>query len=156
MMPLLLTAKNLSGFCVPMIFCTSWRILNIGSTTFCLNSGFAFGVMWRCSSFVIASLFSAFLLQDLTSKDDCEQSASKSVQELCQTHDSVAPSYVHAVQKLLKDALSALSSVDKDETSLANLRKEHELDKLEWEESLKSVQDKLNESENRVNLLVDD
>lgn len=81
------------------------------------------------------------ILRDLTSRDDRRPSALQQVQYLCQRCGLAVPSDFRAVQKLLSDSLASLVSADKSGASLANLRKEHETDKAEWEEFLKALQD---------------
>lgn len=58
---------------------------------------------------------------DLTPNDDCEPSASRRVQERYQVYGLGIASDVLAVQKLLKDEFSALTSAEKGGTSSASL-----------------------------------
>lgn len=89
----------------------------------------------------------------MTFNDDRAPPTLQRVQELCQAYGVAVPSDIRALQKILKVALAALYSADKNGTSLAKLKKEHKLDKAEWEKSLKALEDKWNESKNRVHEL---
>lgn len=75
-------------------------------------------------------------LRKLTSETDCEPSTLQHAQELGHTYGSAVLSDVRTVQQLILDALVALASADMDVASFANLNKEHDSDKAEWEGSL--------------------
>lgn len=74
-------------------------------------------------------------LRDLTSNDDHGSSALQQVQHLCQEYGLAVWSDLCAVQKIMEGALAKLATADKDGTSLAILRREHESNKADWESS---------------------
>lgn len=65
-------------------------------------------------------------------------------------HGVVVAFNVSPVRKLLKDSLVALTPADKKNASLIDLKKEHLSDKTAWEESLRALQERLNETVHRV------
>lgn len=65
-------------------------------------------------------------LRDMTSKHDRGPSALQRMQEFFQMYGLARPSDFSAVQMILRATLTVLASADKNQTSFASLKKEHE------------------------------